>query len=96
MLAFTFDSRVLLACLGDPDWHLLSFRWDRGKMENITRANNYNLTGTIKGIAANPNDAGMIALCGDVVFRLMAVTENIWRQFGYSKSESINFTCVAW
>lgn len=65
-------------------------------MENVVRANNYNLTGTIKAIAPNPNDAGMMALCGDVVFRLMAVTENVWRQFGYSKSESINFSCACW
>lgn len=26
----------------------------------------------------------------------MAVTENVWRQFGYSKSENISFTCAAW
>lgn len=31
-----------------------------------------------------------------LVFRLLAVNENVWRQYGYSKSESINFTCAAW
>lgn len=65
-LAFTFDSKLLLGCLGEPDWTMLCFRWDKGKLESSTRANNFNMTGTIKQIACNPSDAGMIALVGNV------------------------------
>lgn len=65
-MAFTLDSKMLLAVVGDPDWTLVSFRWDKAKLESSTRANNYNMTGTIKQIACNPSDYGMIALAGDV------------------------------
>lgn len=27
---------------------------------------------------------------------MLTVSESVWRQYGYSKNESINFTCAAW
>ena len=35
-------------------------------------------------------------LVGPQLFRLLSASEKIWRQYGWSKTESLNFSCVAW
>lgn len=95
-MSFTFDSKRLLAVYGEPDWMLICFKPDRGKVESITRANNVSNTGTVRQIACNPNDIGVVVLVGDVLFRMLAVTENAWRQYGYSKAEGFPLRCATW
>lgn len=39
-IAFTFDSKYLVAIVGEPDWIMLYYNWEKGKVESQTRANN--------------------------------------------------------
>lgn len=95
-MAFTFDSKHLLAVYGEPDWMLICFKSDRGKVESMTRANNISNTGTVRQIACNPNDTGVVVLVGDILFRMLVLTENSWRQYGYSKAEGFPLRCATW
>lgn len=46
-MCFTFDSKSLVIVIGEPDWELLFFRCDKGRLESSTRATNPNGTGTV-------------------------------------------------
>ena len=35
-------------------------------------------------------------IVGPQLFRLLSASEKIWRQYGWSKTENLNFTCVTW
>lgn len=39
-IAFTYDSKYLIAIVGEPDWLMLYYNWEKGKVESQTRANN--------------------------------------------------------
>lgn len=36
---FSFDEKLLMAVTGDPDWMMLAYNWEKGKVETSTRAN---------------------------------------------------------
>lgn len=38
-IAFTFDSKYLVAVTGDPNWTMVYYNWEKGKVESQTRAN---------------------------------------------------------
>lgn len=37
-----------------------------------------------------------MVLAGNQLLRILACTESIWRQFGYSKAENVHFTGCTW
>lgn len=39
-LSFSFDGKFLAAILGDPDWTMVYFRWEEGKIDSTVKANN--------------------------------------------------------
>lgn len=47
-------------------------------------------------IACNPNDVNLVVLAGNQLLRILACSELVWRQFGYSKAENVNFTACTW
>lgn len=47
-------------------------------------------------IANNPTDSNLVVLVGNQLFRMLACSENSWRQFGFCKADQINITCAAW
>lgn len=53
-IAFTFDSKMLIAVSGDPDWALYSFKCDKGKLDSTTKANNSNGTGIVSQVNRFP------------------------------------------
>lgn len=47
-------------------------------------------------VACNPNDVNLVVLAGNQLLRILACSESVWRQYGYSKSENVNFTGCTW
>lgn len=37
-----------------------------------------------------------MVLAGNQLLRILACSDTVWRQFGYSKSENVNFTAATW
>jgi hypothetical protein len=46
-LSFSFDGKFLAAILGDPDWTLIYFQWEEGKIDSMTKANNSTTSGHV-------------------------------------------------
>lgn len=38
-VTFTFDSKYVVAVTSDPDWMMLYYNWEKGKVETSTKAN---------------------------------------------------------
>ncbi|KAK5641374.1 hypothetical protein RI129_009921 [Pyrocoelia pectoralis] len=93
---FSYDSSKLFAVSADPEWNMYVFRTDKGKIESTGKGNNLNGTGTVTKVACNPNDCNVVALVGDVVFKVLACSENVWKQFGYNKADNLYLSAVAW
>ncbi|KAF5287488.1 hypothetical protein FQA39_LY04116 [Lamprigera yunnana] len=93
---FTYDSKAIVAITGEPDWFMYMYKCERGKVESSVKGNNLNNTGTVSKVACNPNDINLVAIVGSTVFKLMACSEKVWRQFGYSKSDNLNLSDVIW
>lgn len=53
-LSFSFDGKFLAAILGDPDWTLIYFQWEKGKIDSTTKAKNPATSGHATQVK-NPN-----------------------------------------
>ncbi|KAF5270192.1 hypothetical protein FQR65_LT05672 [Abscondita terminalis] len=96
IMEFTIDSKTLIAVTGEPDWNMYVFRCDKGKVESSAKGNNPNNTGTVNQIACNPTDTSVIALVGVTVFKFMACSDKVWRQYGFAKSDNSNLSSARW
>ncbi|PNF35437.1 Cilia- and flagella-associated protein 57 [Cryptotermes secundus] len=95
-LSFSFDGKFLAAIVGDPDWTLIYFQWEKGKIDSMTKARNPTTSGHVTQVACNPTDSSVLVIVGLQLFRLLCATEKTWRQYGWSKADSLNITSVAW
>ncbi|XP_050681259.1 cilia- and flagella-associated protein 57 isoform X2 [Leptidea sinapis] len=93
---FSFDSKYLVAITGEPDWWLYYYNWDKGKVESHAKAQNPSGQGTVECVQCNPSDATLVVITGPYTFRIMNVSETVWRQWGWCKAENINITTSMW
>ncbi|XP_031769045.2 cilia- and flagella-associated protein 57 isoform X1 [Galleria mellonella] len=93
---FTFDSKYLVAITGEPDWYLYYYNWDKGKVESHAKAQNPSGQGIVESVQCNPTDAMLVVITGPYTFRIMNVSETVWRQWGWCKAENINITSCMW
>lgn len=56
-MCFSHDEKLLLTLTGHPDWMMLSFNWENGKVETSTRANYINNPGPVAQVTKS---AGMM------------------------------------
>lgn len=38
-ICFSFDDKYIMAITGDPDWMLVAYNWEKGKIETTAKAN---------------------------------------------------------
>ncbi|CAH0727322.1 unnamed protein product, partial [Brenthis ino] len=95
-IQFTYDSKYLVAITGEPDWYLYYYNWDKGKVESHAKAQNPSGQGTVESVQCNPTDATLVVITGPYTFRIMNVSETVWRQWGWCKAENINITSCMW
>ncbi|CAG4978626.1 unnamed protein product [Parnassius apollo] len=93
---FTYDSKYLVAITGEPDWYLYYYNWDKGKVESHAKAQNPSGQGIVESVQCNPSDATLVVITGPYTFRIMNVSETVWRQWGWCKAENINITSCMW
>ncbi|KAM3967911.1 testes of unusual size [Aphomia sociella] len=93
---FTYDSKYLVAITGEPDWYLYYYNWDKGKVESHAKAQNPSGQGIVESVQCNPTDATLVVITGPYTFRIMNVSETVWRQWGWCKAENINITSCMW
>ncbi|KAF7997460.1 hypothetical protein HCN44_006031 [Aphidius gifuensis] len=96
-ISFSLDSKYIAAVTDQPDQTMLYYCWEKGKIESSIKVlNTQNQNSIVNQILCNPGDIGVIALAGIFTFKLLTVSETIWRPYGFSKAENLIITSITW
>lgn len=47
-------------------------------------------------VCPNPTDGAVVVIVGPGLFRLMSVSDTVWRQYGFQKADKMPIKCVCW
>ncbi|CAL1538634.1 unnamed protein product [Lymnaea stagnalis] len=96
-LAFSPDSKYLIAQGGKPDWTLLYWTWEKSKVMASTRTSNpQNPNSEVYQISFNPQDNTQLCVVGNTVFKYFRYSEGNLKPFNFQKTEPQNYLCHAW
>lgn len=95
-LAFSPDSKYLIAQGGRPDWTLLYWTWEKSKIMATTRTSNPQGNPAVYQVSFNPQDNTQICVVGNGIFKLFRYSEGNLKQFAFQKLEPQNYLCQAW
>ncbi|XP_058799790.1 cilia- and flagella-associated protein 57 [Phymastichus coffea] len=95
-VGFSFDGKYLAAVTSESQT-MLFYSWEKGKLESsLELANAQNPAARVHLIACNPGDAGIIAVGGSGAFKLLTVSETLWRPYGFSKADNLVVSALDW
>lgn len=96
-ISFSFDNRYLAAVTGEPDQTMLVYQWEKGKVESSIKLINPQNTSVIFNlISCNPGDVGIVAIAGLYCFKLLTVSETVWRPYGFAKADNLLISSIVW
>jgi len=96
-LAFSPDSKYLVAQGGKPDWTLLYWTWEKSKVMAATKTSNpQNPNSEVYQVSFNPQDNTQLCVVGNTVFRHFRYSEGNLKPFNFQKMEPQNYLCHAW
>ncbi|BFY99763.1 hypothetical protein BsWGS_02803 [Bradybaena similaris] len=96
-LAFSPDIKCLVAQGGKPDWTLVLWVWEKGKvMTTMKIVNNMIPNSQVNQVSFHPTENTQLCVVGNGIFRCMRYTEGTLKAFGYQKMEPINYVCHSW
>ncbi|GFR57789.1 cilia- and flagella-associated protein 57-like [Elysia marginata] len=96
-LAFSPDSKYLVAQGGKPDWTLLYWTWEKSKvMATAKTSNPQNPNSEVYQVSFNPQDNTQLCVVGNTVFRHFRYSEGNLKPFNFQKMEPQNYLCHAW
>ncbi|OAF69544.1 WD repeat-containing protein [Intoshia linei] len=94
-IAFSPDSKYILAQSGEPDWMLVYWIWEKSKIlatiKSCTQPNCF-----VSQISFNPQDNTQVCIIGQGVFKIYRYNENAFKQVSFQKIEIQEFTCHSW
>ncbi|XP_006813560.1 cilia- and flagella-associated protein 57-like [Saccoglossus kowalevskii] len=94
-LAFSPDSKYLIAQGGKPDWTLLYWTWEKSKVMAVTKTTNPQ-NNDVYQVTFNPQDNTQLCVVGNGIFKLFRYSEGNLKQFAFQKMEPQNFLSHAW
>uniref|UniRef100_A0A0G4FUD2 Uncharacterized protein n=1 Tax=Chromera velia CCMP2878 TaxID=1169474 RepID=A0A0G4FUD2_9ALVE len=98
-LAFSSESKFLVTLGGPPDWMLIYWSWDKGKVLASVKASQGS---ELSDCSFNPTDSQSILLCGESVLRTFRLMDGQLKSTatlgGGSRKEreQLRFTCHCW
>ncbi|XP_071118876.1 cilia- and flagella-associated protein 57-like [Haliotis cracherodii] len=95
-LAFSPDSKYLVAQGGKPDWTLLYWTWEKSKVMATAKTSNPQNTADVYQVSFNPQDNTQLCVIGNGIFRHFRYSEGNLKPFPFQKMEPQNFLCHAW
>ena len=98
-LLFSSDSKYLLTQGGAPDYALLYWSWEKGKvMANIDvkPPTGPQANATVNQVSFNPQDNTQICTVGHGLFKMFRYAESALKPSQSLKQENFNFTCHCW
>lgn len=93
-MAFSPDSKFLIAQSGGPEWTLILWLWEKQKiLATVTTGSSKHV---ITQISFNPHNNMQLCVSGSGVLKLYRYTEGALKQTSFPKVESVHFLCHAW
>ena len=95
-LAFSHDSKYLLAQGGAPDYQLVYFFWEKGKVVTTARTVNQSLGGSVNSVSFHPKDRDIVCIVGKGIFKMCKLIEGNLKPYGFIKGDSLNCLAHSW
>ncbi|KAM8930502.1 cilia- and flagella-associated protein 57 [Pelodytes ibericus] len=93
-IAFSPDSKYLVAQSGAPDWNMVFWMWEKQKVMASVKTDTQN--NPIYQVSFNPQDNTQICATGRGVFKLFRYVEGNLKQTNFQKVEAQDYLCHAW
>uniref|UniRef100_A0A3Q1ITP4 EML-like second beta-propeller domain-containing protein n=1 Tax=Anabas testudineus TaxID=64144 RepID=A0A3Q1ITP4_ANATE len=93
-MAFSPDSKYLIAQTGGPEWTLIFWLWEKQKVVTSVKTSNSN--NPVTQVSFNPYNNMQLCVSGRGVFKLFRYSEGALKQSSFPKVETINFLCHTW
>ena len=94
-LAFSHDSKYLLAQGGAPDFQLVYFFWEKGKVITTSKTVTSS-SGWVTEVSFHPKDHDVVCIVGKGIFRLCRLIEGVLKTFGFTKGDQMNCFSHDW
>ncbi|XP_014667325.1 PREDICTED: cilia- and flagella-associated protein 57-like isoform X2 [Priapulus caudatus] len=96
-LAFSHDSKFLIAQCNHPDWTLVLWQWEKARVLGSIKTSKSDSMSPVHQVAFSPFDNTHIVVVGEGIFKLYKFTEGNIKQCHQAKaSELQNFTALHW
>ncbi|XP_037094875.1 cilia- and flagella-associated protein 57-like [Pollicipes pollicipes] len=95
-LSFSSDHKYVLVLGGSPDYTLVVYLWEKGKIVTTLKPNMPNAWAAVNQAVYNPADPAVIVVVGQHLLKMLRLTEGSLRQFGHQRVENTNYLCAAW
>ncbi|KAF0306764.1 Cilia- and flagella-associated protein 57 [Amphibalanus amphitrite] len=95
-LSFSSDHKYVLVLGGSPDYTLVVYLWEKGKIVTTLKPNMPNTWAAVNQAVYNPADPAVIVVVGQHLLKMLRLTEGSLRQFGHQRVENTNYMCAAW
>ncbi|XP_050525213.1 cilia- and flagella-associated protein 57-like isoform X2 [Daktulosphaira vitifoliae] len=97
VLQFSYDDIYLAVLSNEPDFIMYYYNWENSKIDSYVKAiSPPNVVGPVTDMSLNPTDNTISCFVGKGLFRLMTITDSVWRQYGFQKAENLDLTSVCW
>ncbi|KAM6217017.1 cilia- and flagella-associated protein 57 [Rhynchocyon petersi] len=93
-MAFSPDSKYLLAQTSTPESNLVYWLWEKQKVMAIVRTDTQN--NAIYQVSFNPQDNTQVCVTGNGIFKLLRFAEGTLKQTNFQRGEPQNYLSHAW
>ncbi|XP_064228328.1 cilia- and flagella-associated protein 57 isoform X1 [Aotus nancymaae] len=93
-LAFSPDSKYLLAQTSPPESNLVYWLWEKQKVMAIIRTDTQN--NPVYQVSFSPQDNTQVCVTGNGVFKLLRFTEGTLKQASFQRGELQNYLAHTW
>ncbi|XP_076036542.1 cilia- and flagella-associated protein 57-like [Oratosquilla oratoria] len=94
--AFSPDEKLVAAQGGAPDWTLVLFVLEKGKVFSVLRLSDTPGLGPVSSVAFHPEDPGVLSVVGERVLKLLRLNAKLLKSWGYQGGNNHNCVCQAW
>ncbi|KAI8811436.1 quinon protein alcohol dehydrogenase-like superfamily [Cladochytrium replicatum] len=98
-IAFSSDSKYIIAQSGAPEWTLYYWTWEKTKLMASIRTANMDQKSqpiVVYQVSFNPNDNTQLCVVGNGIFKMFRYQEGTLKPLTFQKIETKNFTCHCW
>ncbi|XP_044533122.1 cilia- and flagella-associated protein 57 [Gracilinanus agilis] len=93
-MAFSPDSKYLVAQTGAPESNLVYWLWEKQKVMAMIKTDNQG--NAVYQVSFNPQDSTQICVTGNGIFKLFRYAEGALKQTNFPRGEPQNYLAHAW